>query len=220
LGRLWLDRQVDENPDPDLIAQALLEQVRAGGIDALNWGLGAKILRHRIGFLRHLAEADWPDLSDQGLIETLDRWLPALLVGLRRLKDLKPEDLESALRSLMPWDQQRTLDQALPPRWTAPTGNSFAIDYSADSGPRVELRVQEVFGLNQHPTVAGGKIPLTLVLLSPAQRPIQTTKDLPGFWSGSWKDVRSDMRGRYPKHVWPEDPASAVPTARAKPHGT
>ena len=122
------------------------------------------------------------------------------------------------MRALVPWDQQRRLEALVPARWTAPTGNSFAIDYAAEGGPRVDVRVQEVFGLAEHPTVAG--VPLTLSLLSPAHRPIQTTKDLPGFWRGSWKDVRSDMRGRYPKHVWPEDPASAAPTARAKPRGT
>ncbi|MBP7651711.1 MAG: ATP-dependent helicase HrpB, partial [Phenylobacterium sp.] len=122
-------------------------------------------------------------------------------------------------RSLIAWDQQRRLDAAAPLRWTAPTGNAFTIDYAAEGGPRVDVRVQEVFGLTEHPTVAGGT-PLTLSLLSPGHRPVQTTKDLPGFWKGSWKDVRSDMRGRYPKHVWPEDPANTAPTARAKPRRT
>jgi ATP-dependent helicase HrpB len=138
----------------------------------------------------------------------------------RSLSALRPDVLEGALRTLIPWERQRALDAEAPARWTAPTGNSFAIDYAADGGPRVEVRVQEVFGLSEHPSVAGGRVPLTLALLSPAHRPIQTTKDLPGFWKGSWKDVRSDMRGRYPKHVWPEDPASAAPTTRAKPRGT
>ena len=126
--------------------------------------------------------------------------------------------LDGALRTLIPWDLQRRLDAEAPARWTAPTGNSFAVDYAAEGGPRVDVRVQEVFGLAIHPTVAG--VPITMSLLSPGHRPIQTTKDLPGFWKGSWKDVRSDMRGRYPKHVWPEDPATAAPTARAKPRGT
>ena len=128
--------------------------------------------------------------------------------------------LDGALRTLVPWDLQRRLEAEAPPRWTAPTGNSFAIDYAADAGPRVDVRVQEVFGLGVHPAVAGGRAPLTLSLLSPGHKPIQITRDLPGFWKGSWKDVRSDMRGRYPKHVWPEDPAAAAPTARAKPRGT
>jgi ATP-dependent helicase HrpB len=126
--------------------------------------------------------------------------------------------LDGALRTLVAWDLQRRLDAEAPARWTAPTGNSFAIDYAAGGGPRVEVRVQEVYGLAEHPRVAG--VPLTLALLSPAQRPIQTTRDLPGFWTGSWKEVRSDMRGRYPRHLWPEDPASAAPTTRAKPRGS
>ena len=130
---------------------------------------------------------------------------------------LKPGDLEAALRALIPWELQRRLEVEAPSRWTAPTGNSFAIDYAAEGGPRVDVRVQEVFGLSAHPTVAGA--PLTLALLSPAHRPVQTTRDLPGFWKGSWADVRRDMRGRYPRHVWPEDPAAAQPTARAKPRG-
>jgi ATP-dependent helicase HrpB len=138
----------------------------------------------------------------------------------RSLSALRPDVLDSALRTLVPWDLQRRLEAEAPGRWTAPTGNSFAIDYGAEGGPRVEFRVGEAYGLSEHPTVAGGRVPLTLSLLSPAHRPIQTTRDLPGFWKGSWKDVRTEMRGRYPKHVWPEDPAAAEPTTRAKPRGT
>jgi ATP-dependent helicase HrpB len=157
-------------------------------------------------------------LSDAALLARIDEWLTPLLAGVRSLAALKPDVLDGALRTLVPWDLQRRLEAEAPARWTAPTGNSFAIDYAADAGPRVDVRVQEVFGLSEHPSVGGE--PLTLSLLSPAHRPIQTTKDLPGFWKGSWKDVRADMRGRYPKHVWPEDPASAAPTTRAKPRGT
>ncbi|MDO8799516.1 ATP-dependent helicase HrpB [Phenylobacterium sp.] len=217
LGRLTVREQIDENPDPKLIAAALAARVRTEGLGALNFGPAAEALRARIGFLR-AAGGDWPDLSDAALLEKLDDWLVPLLSGARSLAALKPDALDGALRSLIPWDQQRRLEAAAPPRWTAPTGNAFIIDYTAEGGPRVDVRVQEVFGLTQHPTVAG--VPLTLSLLSPGHRPVQTTKDLPGFWKGSWKDVRSDMRGRYPKHVWPEDPANTAPTARAKPRGT
>ena len=219
LGRLTLDQQIDENPDPERLSQALLDRIRREGVAELSWGQGAAAFRDRIAFLRDLGDTDWPDLSDKGLVAILDVWLAPLLVGLRSLKDLKPDTLEGALKSLVPWDRQRALDQALPARWTAPTGNSFMIDYGADGGPRVEVRVQETFGLSQHPAIAGGKVPLTLALLSPAHRPIQTTKDIVGFWAGSWRDVRSEMRGRYPRHVWPEDPATASPTTRAKPRG-
>ena len=220
LGRLMLDQQIDENPDPVLVAEALVDRVRRDGIASLKWVEGALTLRHRIAFLQELGEDDWPDFSDQGLLASLGTWLTPLVSGLRSLKDIKSADLEAALKAPIPWDRLNKLEKALPARWTAPTGNSFAIDYGAEGGPRVEVRVQETFGLSQHPSIADGRVPLTLALLSPAHRPIQTTKDLPGFWAGSWKDVRSDMRGRYPKHVWPEDPASAAPTARAKPRGT
>jgi ATP-dependent helicase HrpB len=217
LGRLVVKEAVDENPDPALIAAALADRVRAEGVAILPWGASAEALRRRVGFLR-AADPAWPDLSDAALAASLDDWLVPLLPGVRSLAALKPDVLDGALRTLIPWDLQRRLDAEAPARWTAPTGNSFAIDYAAEGGPRVDVRVQEVFGIAQHPTVAG--VPITMSLLSPGHRPIQTTKDLPGFWNGSWKDVRSDMRGRYPKHVWPEDPASAAPTARAKPRGT
>jgi ATP-dependent helicase HrpB len=216
LGRLTLREAVDDNPDPILVAAALAGRVRAEGVATLPWGEAATGLRRRIAFLRERDPA-WPDLSDAALLERLDDWLTPILPGVRALAALKPDALDGALRSLVPWDLQRRLDAEAPARWTAPTGNSFAIDYAAQAGPRVDVRVQEVFGLTSHPKVGGA--PLTFSLLSPGHKPIQTTQDLPGFWKGSWKDVRSDMRGRYPKHVWPEDPAVAEPTARAKPRG-
>jgi ATP-dependent helicase HrpB len=217
LGRLVVKESIDDNPDPALVAAALAERVRTEGVGVLPWGDAAQGLRRRLAFLR-AADFAWPDLSDEVLAARLDEWLAPLLSGIRSLAALRAEALEAALRSLIPWDLQRRLDTEAPARWTAPTGNSFAIDYAAEGGPRVDVRVQEVFGLTEHPKVAG--TPITMSLLSPGHRPIQTTKDLPGFWKGSWKDVRSDMRGRYPKHVWPEDPATAAPTARAKPRGT
>ena len=125
------------------------------------------------------------------------------------------EWVDAGLRVLLRWDRMKELDALAPERFTAPTGNTFAIDYAAEGGPRVDVRVQELYGVAEHPKVAG--VPLTLALLSPAHRPIQITKDLPGFWAGSWKDVKTEMKGRYPKHVWPDDPANAAPTTRAKP---
>ncbi len=217
LGRLVIRETIDENPDPALIAAALVDRVRAEGVGILPWGEAAISLRRRAAFLRERDPA-WPDLSDAALLAALDVWLSPILPGLRALSALKPEALDAALRTLIPWDLQRRLEAEAPVRWTAPTGNSFAIDYAADAGPRVDVRVQEVFGLTEHPKAAG--VPLTFSLLSPGHKPIQTTRDLPGFWKGSWKDVRNDMRGRYPKHVWPEDPSTAAPTARAKPRGT
>ena len=217
LGRLTLRETVDENPDPALIAAALAERVCADGPSSLPWNEASKSLRLRLSFM-HAVDAAWPDLSDEALIDHLDDWLKPLLTGVRSLADLKPDALDTALRGLIPWDVQHRLEAEAPARWTAPTGNSFAIDYTAEAGPRVDVRVQEVFGLATHPRV--GAAAITMSLLSPGHRPIQTTQDLPGFWNGSWKDVRAEMRGRYPKHLWPEDPASAQPTARAKPRGT
>ena len=192
-------------------------RVRREGVEILPWGDATLSLRQRVSFLRQQGQ-DWPDLSSEALVARLEDWLVPLLGKVRSLSTLSGADLDGALRALIPWDRQRTLDSAAPARWTAPTGNSFAIDYGAEAGPRVDVRVQETFGLTVHPTAGG--VPLTLSLLSPGHRPIQTTRDLPGFWKGSWKDVRSDMRGRYPKHLWPEDPSVAVATARAKPRGT
>jgi ATP-dependent helicase HrpB len=180
---------------------------------------GCEGLRARVGFLRTTDDA-WPDLSDVALTASLDDWLAPVLKGRRRLSDLGDGDLAAAIRTLIPWDMVRRLDAEAPERFEAPTGSKLRIDYGAEAGPTVSVRVQELFGLASHPTVGPQRTPLLFELLSPAHRPIQLTGDLPGFWKGSWSAVRSDMRGRYPKHVWPEDPAAASPTTRAKPRGT
>jgi ATP-dependent helicase HrpB len=219
IGALVIDERRLDTVSPEMIAGALLDGVRRDGLSALAWGERSEALRARVGFLRGFDPA-WPDLSDAALVETLDDWLAPLLIGRTALKQIADAALESALADLIPWDLRRRLDQEAPERFEAPTGSRFRIDYAAEGGPRVEARVQELFGLASHPTVAGGRAPLTLALLSPAHRPVQVTKDLPGFWKGSWAAVRSEMRGRYPRHVWPEDPATATPTTRAKPRGT
>jgi len=218
LGRLVLEERLIANPDPAMIGGALLADARRKGVAALPWSDGAAATRARAAFLRALG-LESPDLSDHALLTDLDAWLAPALAGKSSLSALSGGDLDAALASLIPFDVQRRLDQLAPSRFEAPTGSRFAIDYAAEGGPRVEVRVQELYGLRDHPTVAAGKVPLTLALLSPAHRPIQLTKDLPGFWRGSWSEVRKEMRGRYPKHVWPEDPASAAPTTRAKPRG-
>ena len=160
----------------------------------------------------------WPDLSDIALETSLEDWLAPHLAGKASLAQLTDGLLAQALDGLVPWELRRRLDIEAPERFEAPTGSTFQIDYAAEGGPLVEIRVQELFGLTRHPMVGGR--PLTLALLSPARRPVQLTKDLPAFWTGSWADVRKDMRGRYPRHPWPEDPTQAPPTARAKPRGT
>jgi ATP-dependent helicase HrpB len=203
--------------DDAVIAQALLTEVRRRGLAALPWSDAAQALRTRIAFLRALDVEAWPDLSDTALEARLDDWLAPLLHGRRSLGALTGTELFDALQALIPWDQRTRLDRLAPAAFTAPTGSSHSIDYGAEGGPKVEVRVQELFGLSAHPSVANGRVPLTLALTSPARRPIQVTKDLPGFWRGSWADVRKDMRGRYPKHPWPEDPMAAAPTTRVKP---
>jgi ATP-dependent helicase HrpB len=220
LGRLVVEERRIERPPPELIAAALLTRVRDKGLDSLRWGEAATRLRGRMAFMRALDGDAWPDLSDATLLARAQDWLAPLLAGRTSLEQIDAGALDGALRGLMDWDRLRDLDLQAPEHWTAPTGNRIAIDYAAEGGPRSEVRVQELFGLGAHPTVAGGRVAVTLTLLSPARRPIQTTRDLPGFWKGSWADVRKDMRGRYPRHPWPEDPLAAPPTTRVKPRGT
>jgi ATP-dependent helicase HrpB len=170
-------------------------------------------------FLRRAEGEAWPDLSDEALVAD-PGWLAPFLLDKTRLDEIGADDLAEALGEALPWDLTRRLDDEAPTHFRAPTGTQAPINYQAEGGPAIALRVQELFGLNEHPSLAGGRIPLMLALLSPAHRPIQITRDLPGFWRGSWAAVRADLRGRYPRHFWPEDPAAAAPTARAKPRRT
>lgn len=220
LDQLLVAERRIERPSPALLAKAQLDRVRREGLAGLPWGEPALGFRARIAFLRELEGEDWPDLSDAALLAAVEDWLEPLIVARGGLNKVSAGDLEGAMRARLPFDQQRRLDALAPARFTGPTGDSFAIDYAAEGGPRVEVRVQALYGLNSHPVLANGRVPLTLALTSPAHRPVQVTKDLPGFWRGSWKAVRSEMKGRYPKHPWPEDPTTAPPTLRAKPRGT
>jgi ATP-dependent helicase HrpB len=159
-------------------------------------------------------------LTDTALASSIREWLAPFLSGKTKLSEIGADDLSQALDALIPWNLKRRLEEEAPTHFEAPTGNRHAIDYEGAGAPSLSIRVQELFGLKVHPSIAKGKLPLTLNLLSPAHRPIQITRDLPGFWKGSWNAVKSEMKGRYPKHPWPDDPANAVPTARAKPRGT
>lgn len=209
LGALRLSSGPDSNAEPDAIERALVEGVRRHGVALLPWGEGAAALRRRAGF------AGVP-LDDATLMERLDDWLPTLVVGKRRLDAIAPGALADALRTLVGWDELRRIDRFAPADFTSPAGSTHAIDYAAEAGPTVTLRVQALFGLAEHPVVGEGRVPLVLSLTSPAGRPIQTTRDLPGFWAGSWRDVQREMKGRYPRHPWPDDPASASATLRTK----
>jgi ATP-dependent helicase HrpB len=215
LGAIRLASGPDPNPDRAAIEQALLDGVQTHGLDLLPWDERARQLRDRAAFA-HGVDPAIPALDDEMLIDRADEWLAPLLAGKRRLRDIVPQALTSALEQLLGYDALRRLDRFAPAEFASPAGSRHAIDYSAIAGPTVEVRAQALFGLSRHPMVAGGQVPLILAITSPAGRPIQTTKDLPRFWAGSWRDVAKDMRGRYPKHPWPDDPASAAPTLRTK----
>lgn len=215
LGAIRLSTGPDPSPDQAAIEQALLEGVREHGLGLLPWDERARRLRARAEFA-HGFEPTIAPLDDSMLLERLDEWLAPLLAGKRRLGDIASGALSSALEQLLGYDAARKLDRLAPDEFVSPAGSRHAIDYSASGGPAVEVRAQALFGLAQHPMLANGRAPLTLAITSPAGRPIQTTKDLPGFWAGSWRDVTKDMRGRYPKHPWPDDPASAQPTLKTK----
>ena len=218
LGALVLAEQTLAVPPDETSALALARGALSLGVARLPWSKSLRQWRDRVAFLRRAEGEPWPDLSDERLARDPD-WLAPFLLGKTRLDEIGADEFSAALRALLPWELARRLDAEAPTHFLAPTGTAAPIDYEAEGGPAIALRVQELFGLGEHPSVAGGRIPLTLHLLSPAQRPIQITRDLPSFWLGSWAAVRSELRGRYPRHFWPEDPASAAPTARAKPRG-
>ncbi|MGJ4998530.1 ATP-dependent helicase HrpB [Bradyrhizobium sp. HKCCYLS3077] len=213
------DAPVALTPSEDT-ARIFADGLCAAGLDRLPWSKAAKQWRDRVTFLRKAEGDSWPDLSDTGLTARREDWLVPLLADKISLKEVSPGDVSDAVMALLPWDLRARLDKEAPTHFEAPTGSMLAIDYEAEQGPTIAVRLQELFGLNVHPSIARGAVPLVLELLSPAQRPVQVTRDLPGFWRGSYAAVRTDLRGRYPRHPWPEDPASAVPTRRAKPRGT
>ena len=219
LGAIQLAERQLPPPTGPAADRAVVEAVRANGLAILPWEKSAEVLRRRLAWLHKGLGAPWPDMSNEALLARLDDWLSPFLKGEATLARIAPSALTEGLMSLVPYELQRKVADLAPTHFTVPTGNNLPIRYE-EEGPVLAVRVQELFGLDAHPSIAGGTVPLTLELLSPAHRPIQTTRDLPGFWRGSWADVRSDMRGRYPKHVWPEDPRQAAPTARAKPRGT
>jgi ATP-dependent helicase HrpB len=213
LGAVVLKDGPLPGPPPMEVARALLDGIRERGLDALPWTKTALRLRERIGFLHRQAPDTWPDVSDDALLASLDDWLLPHLVGMKRIDDLRRLDLVQLLYGLVGWDRRAELDRLAPTHLTVPSGSNIPIDYS-DGNPVLAVRLQEVFGLQETPRVGG--VPLTLHLLSPAQRPVQVTQDLASFWRDAYFDVRKDMRGRYPKHPWPEDPLSATPTNRTK----
>jgi ATP-dependent helicase HrpB len=213
--------RIDINGDyADQAALMLAEGIAKLGIDKLPWTRSLQQLRHRVMYMRRAEGKTWPDLSDTALAASAGEWLAPILLGKTEASEVHPDELATALSTLLPWNLSRRLDDEAPTHFLAPTRSSVPIDYEAEGGPKISIRVQELFGFDRHPSIAGGKVPLLVELLSPAHRPVQLTRDLPGFWRGSYAAVKSDMRGRYPRHPWPDDPIAAPATRRAKPRGT
>lgn len=216
LGALVLE-EVTAKLSPDQLASGLSDAITTQGLAILNWTPRATLLRARLAWLHANNPTQWPALTDEALIGCKADWLESSLHGIKTLADL---DVATALMSRFDWAKSQQLDLQAPARFLTPAGTSHAIDYACEQGPTVEVRVQEVFGLTAHPMLASGHVPLVFQLLSPAHKPVAITANLPAFWTGAWVDVRKDMKARYPRHVWPQDPSVAMPTTRAKPRGT
>jgi ATP-dependent helicase HrpB len=210
LGALILGSQPLGSVDPAAVSRILLEAIRARGLSCLPWDAESERLRERMAFVRALdPESGWPDVSDGALLEGLEHWLGPYLSGMGRLSHLRGLDLAAALRAMLDWSRQQRLDALAPTHITVPSGSNLRIDYSDPQAPVLAVRIQEVFGLTETPRIGGGSVPLTLHLLSPARRPVQVTRDLAGFWSRTYAEVKKDLKGRYPKHHWPDDPFAA-----------
>jgi ATP-dependent RNA helicase HrpB len=206
---------------PDAASAGMLAQgiVRLR-LERLPWTTSLRQWRDRVMFLRRTQGEEWPDLSDDALAASAVDWLAPALAGKTALGEFTGGEFTQALQALLPWALRRRLEAEAPSHFSAPSGSAVPIDYAAPEGPRLAIRLQELFGLDRHPAVAAGRVPLVLELLSPAHRPVQVTRDLPGFWRGSYGAVMAEMRGRYPRHPWPDDPLAALPTRRAKPRSS
>jgi ATP-dependent helicase HrpB len=219
LGALVLSEQsLAVAPDAET-AHILADGIVNLGLDRLPWSKAALQFRNRVQFLRRAEGEEWPNLSNDGLARTAAAWLEPHLMDKTARSQLSADQLSDAVMAMVPWNLRRRLDAEAPTHFAAPSGSHVPIDYEAEQGPTVSIRVQELFGLARHPAIAGGRVPLVIELLSPAHRPVQVTRDLPGFWRGSYSQVRAEMRGRYPKHPWPDDPLTAPATRRAKRRG-
>jgi ATP-dependent helicase HrpB len=216
LGALTLTEGPLKSPNPTAVAEALAAGLRAEGLGLLPWTDHARQLQHRIQFLHHHLGDDWPDVRDAALLDSLEDWLLPHLYGKKSADDLQQLNLPNILREPLTYDQRDRLEDWAPTHVTVPSGFDRSIDYSDPDTPVLAVRLQEMFGQTETPRIANGRVPLTLHLLSPAQRPVQITQDLAHFWAHTYYEVRKDMRGRYPKHYWPEDPLNATPTHTTK----
>jgi ATP-dependent helicase HrpB len=219
LGALLLKDGPIRDPDPTAMAHAMLDGVRAEGLDLLNWTDNARQLQRRMIFLYHHVGGDWPDARDAALLDTLEDWLLPHVYGMKRADDLTDLHVAQLLQGLLTWEQRQQLDDLAPTHLMVPSGFRRPLDYSDPASPVLAVRLQEMFGQTHTPHIADGRVAVTIHLLSPAQRPVQITQDLEHFWNETYFEVRKDMRGRYPKHYWPEDPHNATPTHRVRPEG-
>ncbi|EJB8559318.1 ATP-dependent RNA helicase HrpB, partial [Citrobacter freundii] len=217
VGQLTLKVQPLAKPSEEELHQAMLNGIRDKGLSVLNWTPEAAQFRLRLQCAaKWLPEYDWPAMDDASLLATLESWLLPHMSGVHALRALKAVNVGQALRGLLDWSMLQRLDSELPTHYTVPTGSRIAIRYHEDNPPALAVRMQEMFGEANTPTLAQGRVPLVLELLSPAQRPLQITRDLSAFWQGAYREVQKEMKGRYPKHVWPDDPANTAPTRRTK----
>jgi ATP-dependent helicase HrpB len=219
IGALVLQKKILETVPAEVKTRALIQYLRGEALQPLPWTPGLRQWCARVELLRSIeTEQGWPDVSQQALLNGLEDWLAPYLDDANSLQDFKKLDLKAILQALLPWDQQQRLDQLAPVRFTVPSGSSIAIDYT-QTPPVLAVKLQEMFGCEQTPSVAAGKVPLVVHLLSPAGRPLQITQDLAGFWRSSYQDVKKEMKGRYPKHPWPDDPLIATATRKTKRRG-
>ncbi len=218
LGSLVLSQQGLSKPDASMISTALLRGISRAGLGKLAWTPELRQWQARVAFLRRVdgPESRWPDLSNEALLLTLDDWLGPFLSGLTTLDRVTRLDLTQPLHALLTWEQQRRLERCAPTHLAVPSGSNIRVEYETPDLPILAVRLQEMFGCRDTPRLVDGKIPVMLHLLSPARRPVQITKDLSSFWKSAYLDVKKELRGRYPKHSWPDDPLTAPPTAKAK----
>ena len=207
------------DPDPAAVARAMMDGVRREGVERLPWTDTARRVRARLRFLQTI-DPEWPDVSTEALTRDLSDWLAPRLAGTQRWDQLERLDLGELLLDRLSWDRRAALDHWAPTHVEVPSGSRVPVDYSDPAAPALAVRLQELFGLTETPTVGGGRVPVTLHLLSPARRPVQVTRDLAGFWRTTYFEVRKDLKGRYPKHHWPDDPLRAEPTRHAKRRGS
>jgi len=217
-GVLLLQEKAYSKPPEEEVAHALLEGIKEEGLQLLPWSKVSTQLRQRLLFMHSVTPSDWPEVTDEALLATMEAWLLPSIYGMKNRNDLQRLPLNGIIeQNLLTWDQRRELDTKAPTHMTVPSGSRIAIDYSDPDQPKVAVKLQEMFGLQETPRIGGGRVPLTLHLLSPAQRPVQVTSDLASFWGGAYFEVKKDLKGRYPKHYWPDKPLEAIPTRRTRP---